>query len=106
MTATLTKKKNSNSSCGVRQYKDGVTFTALFQDAKVVQLAGDFNNWRPEQTPMKKSQKNGFWKVKLPLDAGTYRYRLVVDGCWQHDPCNEATENNPYGELNSVVRVS
>ena len=106
MTATSTTKKKSNDSCGIRQFKDGVTFTGLFPDANAVQLAGDFNNWRPEQTPMKKFRKNGLWKVKLPLDAGTYRYRLVVDGHWQHDPYNEATENNPYGELNSVVQVS
>ena len=106
MATTLTAKKKSNSSCGVRQFKDGVTFTAFFPDADVVQLAGDFNNWQPEQTPMKRSPKDGLWKVKLPLDAGTHHYRFVVDGRWQHDPCNEATENNPYGELNSVAQVS
>jgi 1,4-alpha-glucan branching enzyme len=106
MATTLTAKQKSSSSCGVRQFKDSVTFTALFPDADVVQLAGDFNNWQPERTPMKRSQKDGLWKVKLPLHPGTYRYRLVVDGRWLHDPCNKATENNPYGELNSVVKVS
>jgi hypothetical protein len=28
-----------------------------------------------------------------------------VDGKWQHDPHNDSTEVNPYGELNSVIRV-
>jgi len=28
-----------------------------------------------------------------------------VDGKWQQDPYNEATEPNPYGELNSVLEV-
>jgi 1,4-alpha-glucan branching enzyme len=106
MANTLTVTKKANNSCGVHQFKDGVTFTAIFPDANVVQLAGDFNNWQPEQTPMKKIRKDGLWKVKLPLSVGTYRYRLVVDGHWQQDPYNKATESNPYGELNSVVQVS
>lgn len=106
MTGTLTTAKKADNSCGVRQFKDGVTFTATFPDADVVQLAGDFNNWQPEKTPMKKSRKDSLWKVKLPLKPGTYRYRLVVDGRWQQDPYNTATESNPYGELNSVVQVS
>jgi 1,4-alpha-glucan branching enzyme len=106
MTTTLTAQKKSTSSCGIRQLKDGTAFIANFPDASVVQLAGDFNNWQPERTTMRRSQKDGLWKVKLPLHAGTYRYRFVVDGRWQHDPCNKATENNPYGELNSVVHVS
>jgi len=106
MATTLTTKKKTNDTCGIRQFKDGITFTVLFPGANAVQLAGDFNNWQPERTPMKKTQKDGLWKVKLSLDAGTYRYRLVVDGCWQHDPYNEATESNPYGELNSVLKVS
>jgi chromosome partitioning protein len=106
MAGPLTAQKKSNESCGVRQFKDGVTFTAFFPDANTVQIAGDFNNWRPEQTPLKKIQKNGFWKVKFPLNAGTYRYRLVVDGRWLQDPYNDASEMNPYGEFNSVVQVS
>jgi 1,4-alpha-glucan branching enzyme len=105
MTDTLTAPKKSKDSCGIRQFKDGVTFTVIFPDANTVRIAGDFNNWQPEKTPMKKFRKDGLWKVKLPLNAGIYRYRLVVDGLWQQDPYNTATESNPYGELNSVVQV-
>lgn len=105
MAGTLTATKKADDSCGVRQFKDGVTFTVLFPDANVVQLAGDFNNWQPEQAPMKKFRKDGLWKIKLPLKVGVYRYRLVVDGLWQQDPYNTVTESNPYGELNSIVQV-
>lgn len=106
MTGTLTTQKKPSDLCGVRQFKDVVTFTAFFPDADTVQIAGDFNNWQPQQTPMKKFRKNGLWKVKLPLNSGTYCYRLVVDGRWMQDPCNDASAMNPYGELNSVVQVS
>jgi 1,4-alpha-glucan branching enzyme len=97
--------KNTAESFGVRRVKDGVEFRAYCPTAGTVQIAGDFNNWQPQQTPMRRL-RDGVWKVKLLLSAGSYRYRLVVDGKWQHDPYNKATEPNPYGELNSVVRVS
>jgi len=90
---------------GVRQVDGGVMFTALCPQARVVQVAGDFNNWQPEKTPMRKVKTNGLWQVKLPLTAGTYHYRLVVDGQWMQDPHNEAAELNPYGELNSVLHI-
>ena len=89
---------------GVRKVEDAVEFVALYPRAETVQIAGDFNNWLPEQTAMTKN-KNGLWKIKMPLEGGKYRYRLVVDGQWQHDPYNEVTEMNPFGEYNSVLEV-
>lgn len=90
---------------GVRQLEDAVMFVTLYPRASSVQIAGDFNNWQPESTPFKKVGTNGAWQIKLPMNKGKYRYRLVVDGQWQQDPYNEATESNPYGELNSVLEV-
>jgi chromosome partitioning protein len=90
---------------GVRQIADAVMFTTLYPRASTVQIAGDFNNWQPEQTPLIKVGDNGVWQIKLPMNKGKYRYRLVVDGQWQQDPYNEVTELNPYGELNSVLEV-
>ncbi|MBE0534419.1 MAG: AAA family ATPase [Phycisphaerae bacterium] len=90
---------------GVRQMEDAVMFVTLYPRAGNVQVAGDFNNWQPEQTPLKKVGSNGLWQVKLPMNKGKYRYRLVVDGQWQQDPYNESTEANPYGEMNSVLEV-
>ena len=80
-------------------------FVTLYPRASSVQIAGDFNNWQPDGTPLKKVGTNGAWQIKLPMNKGKYRYRLVVDGQWQQDPYNEATESNPYGELNSVLEV-
>lgn len=90
---------------GVRQENDGVVFSTLYPRAQTVQIAGDFNDWVPEQTPMQRAGENGKWIVKLPLNKGTYRYRLVVDGQWQQDPYNENIEVNPFGEYNSVLHV-
>jgi chromosome partitioning protein len=102
-----TKSANVEASqCyGVCKVNGGVMFSALYPQARVVQVAGDFNNWQPEKTPMRKVKTNGLWQVILPLAVGTYRYRLVVDGQWIQDPHNKDTEPNPYGELNSVLHI-
>jgi len=90
---------------GVNQINDAVVFVTLYPRAENVHVAGDFNNWQPEQTPMQKVDAGGVWKTKLNLPAGKYHYRLVVDGQWQQDPYNELTELNPFGEFNSVIEV-
>jgi len=108
-TTAETEPKNLDTKLadlyGVRQIADAVMFTTLYPRASTVQIAGDFNNWQPEQTPLTKIADNGVWQIKLPMTKGKYRYRLVVDGHWQQDPYNETTELNPYGELNSVLEV-
>ena len=90
---------------GARQEEDAVMFVSLYPRAQTVQVAGDFNNWQPEKTPLEKMNDKGLWQIKLPLSAGKYRYRLVVDGVWQQDPYNEAIEMNPFGDYNSVLQV-
>jgi chromosome partitioning protein len=90
---------------GVDQVKDSVVFVTLYPRAGNVQIAGDFNNWQPEQTIMQRVGESGVWQTKLQLPTGRYHYRFVVDGHWQQDPYNELTEINPYGEYNSVFEV-
>jgi chromosome partitioning protein len=90
---------------GVNQIEDALVFVTLYPRAQSVNLAGDFNNWEPEKTPMQRVGHSGVWQSKLKLPEGTYRYRLVVDGQWQQDPYNESTELNPFGEFNSVAEV-
>ena len=89
---------------GPCQVGDSVIFVASYPQANSVQIAGDFNNWQPEKTVMRKSG-DGTWQVRVPLVKGTYHYRFIVDGHWQQDPYNDATEPNPYGGVNSVVKV-
>ena len=90
---------------GVNQINDAVVFVTLYPRAENVQIAGDFNDWQPEKTTMEKVGTSGVWQTEMNLSAGKYRYRLVVDGQWQQDPYNEFTEANPFGELNSVLKV-
>jgi len=90
---------------GSNQIGDAVVFVTLYPRAESVHIAGDFNNWHPDKTPMQRVGSSGIWQTKLKLPAGKYRYRLVVDGKWQQDPYNANIEANPFGGFNSVCHV-
>jgi len=89
---------------GVRQLPEGVLFVAHFPNAQNVSIAGDFNNWTPQQMIAKNEAADTF-RMLVALKPGRYRYRLVVDGRWQSDPHNVYSEPNPYGELDSIVEL-
>lgn len=90
---------------GVRQTDEGTLFVTRAPGAERVCLAGDFNNWSPEATPMDRQEASADFQTLLKLKPGRYRYRLVIDGIWSQDPFNSYVESNPFGELNSVVEV-
>lgn len=88
---------------GVVQTGEGVLFRARGEGVREVQLAGDFNDWIPHATPMKRVGRD--FELLMNLPTGRYRYRMVVDGRWSHDVNNPNYETNQYGEWNSVVEV-
>ena len=90
---------------GPRAVEDGVIFVLRADGANRVQLAGDFNDWNPDRTPLQRIDR-GVFQIKVPLRPGRYQYRYVVDGHWRNDPSNHTVEMNPYGELNNVIDVS
>ena len=73
--------------------------------AKAVAIAGSFNDWRPESSPMI-AVGNGRWLKELVLPPGNYEYLIVVDGKWMPDPSAKETVPNPFGGVNSLVTVS
>lgn len=102
---TKTTEQKIEEFYGVRQIGDEVLFSARFENASRVQVAGDFNNWSPVDTPLTVGPRAGVWTTRLPLRPGRYRYRLIVDGRWVTDPNNSYTEANEFGELDNVVEV-
>jgi 1,4-alpha-glucan branching enzyme len=80
-------------------------FLTLFApEAREVTVAGVFNSWRPEVTPLEDAGA-GEWVVRLPLRSGQYEYRFVVDGRWREDPRASQRAATPYGGFNSVLQV-
>ena len=73
--------------------------------AKQVFVAGSFNNWQPEQTPLV-AAANGRWAGDLKVGPGRHEYLFVVDGQWLPDPSANESVENPFGGRNSVLTVS
>ena len=101
----MTGKKETGT--GIRAIKIGkekVLFEFSAPDAREVCAAGDFNGWDIHANPMKKD-RNGLWKVTLPLMPGRYEYRFIADGQWENDPSCSCCVPNKFGSLNCVKMV-
>ncbi|HEX9105339.1 MAG TPA: isoamylase early set domain-containing protein [Polyangia bacterium] len=81
-----------------------VRFALAASAAHEVSLAGDFNGWRPDATPMLRGA-DGVWTVQVPLSHGNWSYSFVVDGKWVEDPLAESWRADGFGGKNAVVRV-
>ena len=81
-----------------------VRFEFTHPTASTVCIAGTFNNWQPQAKPMQTTKK-GSWIKETNLAPGTYEYCLVVDGQFIPDPLACETIPNPFGGLNSVLKV-
>lgn len=81
-----------------------VTLTINAPDARKVFIAGEFNNWRIDEES-KMENENGVWTKNISLAPGKYRYRFVVDNDWIEDPTNPTKEMNPYGQMDSLLKV-
>ena len=81
-----------------------IIFTTLAPEAREVNVAGNFNDWRPEATPMKNTGE-GKWVGRSMLRAGQYEYRFIVDGQWREDAQATQRVANPHGGFNSVLMV-
>jgi chromosome partitioning protein len=97
-------ERKINDIYGVRQEADVVVFRSFLPEAEEVELAGDFNDWMPHTSPMRRLS-DGAFEARLRLPAGRYRYRLVIDGHWSHHADNPRSERNEYGDLNSVLEI-
>jgi 1,4-alpha-glucan branching enzyme len=76
-----------------------------YKSADSVHVVGDFNEWKLDETPLKKS-KTGTWSATIDLPAGKeYQFRYLIDGSkWENDP--ESDRFTPSGmsmDENSVL---
>jgi 1,4-alpha-glucan branching enzyme len=86
-----------------------VVFTlpeSLSDHVKKVVIVGDFNDWHPEKTPMKK-MKNGKFEYTIELPVGrNYQFRYLIDSYrWESDKDADALVPTPYEDVyNSVIK--
>ncbi len=98
-TAKKTTKKSTPATFKLTLTKEQA------QNAQKVAVAGEFNGWDKEATPMVQTL-DGF-EVELSLEKGKkYQFRYVLDGAtWINDPYRPTVDNG-MGEQNSVLDAS
>jgi len=79
-----------------------VTFSIKAPNAGKVNLAGSFNGWDQKTIKLKKGS-DGVFSITIPLKAGTYHYKFIVDGNWKADPEAKKNTGPPYG--NSIIII-
>lgn len=89
--------------------KNEIPFCCQAPEAKAVFLAGTFNGWNCEATPMQR-QADGSWSVSLRLPSGYYEYKFLVDGSWSEPSEEDAGESarcvpNSFGTANHAIEV-
>jgi len=90
------------------------------QHPNTVYLAGDFTGWESGKIRMTRQleeeepeqERPGWIKggrisfvADVPLASGTHQYKFIVDGSWENDPNNPATESES-GNANSVLAIN
>ena len=64
-----------------RKNLKSVEFSCVAPKAKSVSVAGTFNDWNPEATPLSFAT-NGKWSTKLKLAPGRHEFKFIVDREW------------------------
>ena len=87
----------------VRIENQWVEFSFFRPEAEKVSVAGDFNNWKIGDIELCKC-KNGYWRTKVKIPAGEYKFRYCADGQWFTDYAANGIEPGRFG-MNSIIIV-
>lgn len=75
-------------------------------DVRRVNLAGSFNGWSADRTPMNGPDGNGRFSATVELPGGQHAYKFVINGNdWRRDPLNSEGEPDNHGGQNSVIKL-
>jgi hypothetical protein len=79
----------------------------LAAPASRVAVVGDFNDWDPTATPLRRTDDGATWTVELHLKPGRYHYTFLIDGRrWAGDPAGVRAVESDFGAPVSVLTVS
>ncbi|MFL5518083.1 MAG: glycoside hydrolase family 13 [Gemmatimonadales bacterium] len=79
----------------------------LAAPASRVAVVGDFNDWDPAATPLRRTDDGAIWTVELHLKPGRYHYTFLIDGRrWAGDPAGPRAVESDFGAPVSVLTVS
>ncbi|MFW5951059.1 MAG: glycoside hydrolase family 13 [Gemmatimonadota bacterium] len=83
-----------------------VQFLYVAPGAASVAVAGDFNEWRPDDVHLTDPDGDGIWTGRLALSPGLHKYMFVVDGEWVTDPLAERYVDDGFGNHNALIDVT
>ncbi len=104
MTVTLAEGSPGTASvAGLKMVR--LVYSPPQADVASVRVAGSFNMWDPDNTPM--HLEDGHWVVTLLLPPDSYEYMFVVDDdTWVTDPLALTTRDDGFGSRNAVLELS
>ena len=84
-----------------------VRFVFVSDSAERVSVAGDFNDWDPSATPLRRVGEGGVWSAVLRVAPGRHLYAFVVDdSTWVTDVTAPRAPETEFGGESSVLFVS
>jgi 1,4-alpha-glucan branching enzyme len=89
-----------------------IAFSCDAPSATAVFVAGTFNDWKPDASPLQRHLSNGNWSGTLSLSPGHHEYKFVIDGQWcceagcehEYRGCPKCVAND-FGTMNRVLEV-
>jgi hypothetical protein len=99
-----TASTDRQAAASVSKDSSVVRFVFVAPRAARVAVVGDFNQWNPAMTPLRRLS-DGTWIADVPLAAGRYAYAFVVDGKLEADPHAPRAADGDFGVPNSIVMV-
>lgn len=96
------QNRSDNGNYSAKNSIKPVNFYCAAPQARVVEIAGDFNHWHP--FPMQRLQ-DGWWFVRLRLCHGHHQYRFLVDGLPRLDPQAMGSSLDERHDLVSLIAV-
>lgn len=76
-------------------------------NAKMVSLAGDFNDWKADEISFAECP-DGIWRAEIPCQpSGKYLYKFVINNnLWMEDASNGLKEADEFGGFNSILMIA
>lgn len=81
-----------------------VEFCFYRRGVRRVSLCGEFNDWHQTSLPMKVVD-GGWWRCRLRLAPGSYRFKYLADKEWFLDYAAFGLTMGPQGAWDSVVLI-
>lgn len=78
-----------------------ITFVLYHPKARMVEIVGDFTEWKPVKL-IKKDR--GVWYINFRLKPGKYRYIYIIDNQPYLDPQRDVVEDT-FGIKNSIIYI-